>query len=287
MWQYYAFKIIGYALSFLPWTLGYLTAYITAEAIFILSPSLRSTIARNIYHVLGPQVDNKILKRTVHGVLRNASRNYFDFIKLPRLTLSEILSSITVNGRHYLDNAVKKGKGAILFTAHLGSFDIAAQIFATYHTKVTIVVEPVNPPILRDYTTSIRKTHGLGILTAQSGALRQMLKILRRGEILLFALDRDTTGGGIKASFFSKNTNMPAEAIKIAMRTGAAIVPVFNRRRDDTRCYDICVETPINVIRSGSDALTKNMKQIIAVMERYIRKDPDQWVVLSPVWEND
>ena len=287
MWRYYAFKIIGSALSLLPWTLGYLIAHITAEIIYILSPPLRSTIAHNIYHVLGPQADNDRLKRTIQGVLRNASKNYFDFIKLPRLTLSEILNSITVRGQHHLDDAVKQGKGAILFTAHLGSFDIAAQVFTTYHTKVTIVVEPINPPILLDYVTALRKKAGLGILPAQSGALRQMLKILRRGEILIFALDRDTTGDGVQSSFFGKDTNMPTEAIKIAMRTGAAIVPVFNKRRDDVRHYDIYVEPAIDVVRSGTDALAKNMKQIITVMERYIRQGPDQWVVLSPIWTNE
>jgi KDO2-lipid IV(A) lauroyltransferase len=71
--------------------------------------------------------------------------------------------------------------------------------------------------------------------------------------------------------------------VRIAMRTGAAVVPAFNLRREDGR-YDVYFESAIGMIPAGNGAVAKNMEQVARVMEKYIRSCPEQWVVLSPIW---
>jgi len=73
--------------------------------------------------------------------------------------------------------------------------------------------------------------------------------------------------------------------VKIAMRTGAAIVPVFNSRRCDGN-YDLFIEPELDIVRNGKGSLEHNMAQIARVMEKYIRRFLEQWVVLEPIWEN-
>ena len=78
---------------------------------------------------------------------------------------------------------------------------------------------------------------------------------------------------------------MPAEAIKIAMRTGAAVVPVFNNRRSDGN-YNVYIEPEVDMLRNGNGSLEHNMEKVAHVMEKYIRRFPEQWVVLEPIWES-
>jgi KDO2-lipid IV(A) lauroyltransferase len=71
--------------------------------------------------------------------------------------------------------------------------------------------------------------------------------------------------------------------VRIALRTGAAIIPVFNLRRDDGR-YDVYVEPPIEIASNGNGTVAEHMNQVIHVMEKYIKSCPEQWAVLEPVW---
>jgi KDO2-lipid IV(A) lauroyltransferase len=283
--QYYLLKTFETTLAYLPKRFSYLLACLLGAITFGAIPSLRHTINGNISRVLRPEDYNDKLNKTVRGVLTNTFKNYIDLVSLPHQSHDKITSMINVTGRHHLDKAIQKGKGAILCTAHLGCFDAAFQAFSAYPTQMTVVVEPINPPLLLNYVTAMRERFGVKILHAKSGALKQIFKLLRKGEMLLFALDRDITGARVQSSFFGRKTSMPAEAVKIAMRTGAAIVPVFNSRRSDGN-YNIYVEPEIEFARNGNGSLEHNMAQIASVMEKYIRCFPEQWVVLEPIWDN-
>ncbi|MFC1924685.1 lysophospholipid acyltransferase family protein [Chloroflexota bacterium] len=286
MWKYYAFKIAGFTIAHFPRKIGYLIARLVADIVYILSPSLRATIADNMRHVLGLEADDAILKQAVRYVLRNAARNYLDLIRLPHIQLDDIERSISVHSWYNLEDALNKRNGVILVTAHLGSFDMAAQIFAVRSIKTTIVVESLEPPSLLRHVVALRESNGLHFVPAQSGALQIMIQALRRGETVLIVSDRDIAKNGRKSIFFGEETTLPDLAVRLAMRTGAAVVPVFNLRRDAGQ-YDVYFEPAINVIPGGNGAIIKNMEQITIVMEKYIKSCPEQWTVLSPIWAKE
>ena len=175
MWRYLAFKIAGVTLAYLPQRVGYLFTRVVADVVYMLSPALRAAITDNIRHVLGPEADDATLKQAVRGVLRNVARNYFDLIKIPHMRLSDIETCITPNGWSNLEEALKKGKGVILVTAHLGSFDMAAQILAVGSIKATFLVESLEPPRLLRHVTALRESKGLTFMPAQSGVLEVVI----------------------------------------------------------------------------------------------------------------
>jgi KDO2-lipid IV(A) lauroyltransferase len=282
VWKYYAFRIAGFILPYLPKKVGYFIVCLIADIVYMLSSTLRAAIADNMRHVLGSEA-GAVLKRHVRGVLRNVARSYFDLIKIPHMKLSDIENCITVHGWHNLEGALKKGKGVIMVTAHLGSFDIAAQMLAARAIKTTVLVESLEPPSLLSYITALRESKGVAFVPAQSGVMKVLIRSLRRGEVLLFACDRDIAKNGLKSNFFGEETLLPSVAVRIAMRTGAALVPAFNLRRGDG-WYDVYLEPAIDVIPAGKGAVANNMEQVTKVMEKYIKCCPDQWVVLSPVW---
>jgi len=286
MWTYLAFKIAGFTIAYLPTKVGYLIARLTADTVYIFWPSLRAAVAANIRPVLGPQVDNATLKRTVRGVLRNAAKNYFDLIHLPHMKLDDMDSRITAHGWHNFEDALNRGKGVIVVTAHLGSFDMAGQILAARSAKVAVLVEPLEPPALLNHVIALRRSKGLTCIPAQLGVLGVVTEALRRGETVGLVCDRDIGKDSFKSKFFGKETTFPTGAVRIAMRTGAAVVPAFNLRRGDGR-YDAYFEPALDIIPSGDDAVARNMEQVIAVMEKYIRISPEQWVVLSPIWQSE
>jgi lauroyl/myristoyl acyltransferase len=249
----------------------------------LVSPGIRHSIASNIRHVVGPQGDDATIRRLVRGVLRTTAKNYLDLIRLPRMKPEDIKSQVIVHGVHYLADAVAGGKGVVLVTAHFGGFDIAVQQLAVHSVRTTVLVEAVEPQRLLDHVVSLRRNKGLNIVPAKSGALQAMLQALHRGEVVILVCDRDVTGEAPKAVFFGEETRLPDVAVRIALRTGAAIIPVFSLRRDDGR-YDVYVEPRVEVASDGSGAVTEYMNKVISVMEKYIKSCPEQWAVLEPVW---
>ena len=283
MARYYLFILAEHTLSRLPRRIGYLIATLVGDIIYLVSPRIRGTIASNVMHVMGAESDDAEVRRVVRGVLRNASKNYLDLIRIPRMKPQQIKRQVTPHGVHHLVDALARGKGVMLVTAHFGSFDMAVQLLAVHSVRTTIPVEALEPERLLDHVVSLRKNKGLNIIPAKSGALQAMIKALRNGEIVLIACDRDITGEAPKALFFGEETRLPDMAVRIALRTGAAIIPVFNIRRDDGQ-YDVYVEPPIEVVSNGTANVTGHMNEVIRVMEKYIKSCPEQWAVLEPVW---
>ena len=283
MARYYLFILAEHTLSRLPRRIGYLIATLVGDIIYLVSPRIRGTIASNVMHVMGAESDDAEVRRVVRGVLRNASKNYLDLIRIPRMKPQQIKRQVTPHGVHHLVDALARGKGVMLVTAHFGSFDMAVQLLAVHSVRTTIPVEALEPERLLDHVVSLRKNKGLNIIPAKSGALQAMIKALRNGEIVLIACDRDITGEAPKALFFGEETRLPDMAVRIALRTGAAIIPVFNLRRDGGR-YDVYVEPPIEVESNGNANVAEHMNEVIRVMEKYIKSCPEQWAVLEPVW---
>ena len=283
MAKYCAFVLAELTLSRLPRKVGYLIAMVFADITYVLSPRLRDSITQNMRHVLGSESDDAAMRKVVRGVVRNTAKNYFDLIRIPRMKPEEIKRQVIPHGVHHLADALASGKGVMLVTAHFGSFDMAAQLLAVHSVRTTILVEALEPERLLDHVVSLRRNKGLNVIPAKSGALQAMLQSLRNGEIVLIACDRDVTGEAPKALFFGEETRLPDIAVRIALRTGAAIIPVFNLRRDDGR-YDVYVEPPIEIASNGNGTVAEHMNQVIHVMEKYIKSCPEQWAVLEPVW---
>ena len=285
MVTYYLFLISETLLSRLPTRIGYFIAHLSADTVYMLYPHLRASVADNQRHVMGPGASEAAVRASSRKVLRNLARNYFDLIKMPHLRPEGIQRLVSAHNVHYLVDAVARGKGVVLVTAHYGSFDMAVQVLAARSVQTTILVEALKPEQLLDHVVSLRRSQGLNVIPARSGALQAILRSLRRGEMVLFACDRDLTGDSPKALFFGQETGMPDIAVRMALRTGAAMVPVFNRRRNDGR-YDVWVEPPIEV-QSGNGGAAEYQRQIIRVMEKYISECPEQWVVLEPIWHRN
>ena len=215
------------------------------------------------------------------------TKNYFDLTKLSQLRLDKLEENVTIEGWHHLAEAVTNARGTIIASAHLGNFDFTTQVLALRGIKMTIFVEDFNStPFLRN-VAKLRQRNGARTIPVSTGALREGLQILRHGGTIGIACDRDIQGNGLKVNFFGEVTLLPVGAVSLALRTGAAIVPIFGVRQSNNR-YSIYIEPPLRLFGNGnrSHSVRAGLEKLTAIMERYIRQYPEQWVVLEPIWRN-
>lgn len=272
---------------FVPMRLGYFLAECVGDVFFLLSARNRNVVSNNIKRVTGLEQDERTLRRKVRTVFKNATKNYFDLTKLSRLRLENIEENVTIKGWHHLAEAVTNSTGTIIATAHLGNFEYAGQVLALRGIEMTIFVEAFNStPFLRNIAKLRQRNEGR-ILPVSISAFRDGLQILRNGGTMTMVCDRDIRGNGLKVNFFREETSLPYGAISLALRTGAAIVPAFSVRKPGNR-FVIYIEPPLELIDIGNrnQSVKANLEKLVAIMEKYIRQYPEQWVVIEPIWRN-
>ena len=161
----------------------------------------------------------------------------------------------------------------------------ASPAHVAFSSSTSIFVEAFDStPFLRNIA-KLRQGNGARILPVSTGALREGLQILRNNGIIGLVCDRNIHGNGFKISFFGEETSVPSGALSLALRTGAAIVPIFSVRKSSNH-FAIYIEPPLELVDTGNrtQSVRANLINLISTMEKYIRQYPEQWAVLEPIW---
>jgi len=125
-------------------------------------------------------------------------------------------------------------------------------------------------------------------LIPADGLLLEMYRALRRGEIVGLPCDRGIADNSRMIEFFGKPALLADGPLRLALRTGAAIVPGFAYRNPDNT-FRARLEPALELARTGDleSDVAEGMRQIIKVLERVISQNPEQWLVAAPVWPMD
>jgi KDO2-lipid IV(A) lauroyltransferase len=116
--------------------------------------------------------------------------------------------------------------------------------------------------------------------------MREAFRVLRSGGVIAMALDRDMIGNGEMMPFFGEPAPIPVGVVEIAIRSGAAIVPII-LRRDGHRVLAAVHPAITYDPDAPRDAEVRRVAAtVLAWFEGAIRAHPDQWHVLDPIWRD-
>lgn len=236
---------------------------------------------------MGPGASMSEVDSKAREVFRNIGRNYFDMVRLPHTKPHELAKDVEIQWR-YLDEAVASGKGVIVASAHIGSFDLVIQIAMAHGIHFTLLTEPLHPEKLFKFVADLRSSQGHRAVSSESGGLRDVVKTLRDGGIVAITCDRTFGGIGEKTLFMGRETLLPIGAAELASRTGSVIVPAYNFRTNASGKFAAYFEQPI-YFASGTnhESIEAAHKHLASRMEDWIRRRPEQWVVTSKVWPEE
>jgi len=189
-----------------------------------------------------------------------------------------------------IEVAVKEGRGTVLVTCHFGNWDVAARTLARYGRPFNLVMAREVNETTADYVREARERAGMRVLLSDSSVYGpfNMLRALRRNEIVALQLDRPIGGDGARpVEFFGAPALFQSGAIRLARLAGTPIFPVFGARRGP-RHYRIIVGQGRFVARSAtSDEMDRVLAGIVAEFEALVREYPDQWFQFAPYWPED
>ena len=249
----------------------------------------RKMVERHMRRVR-PQASSTEIRRLTQQVFDSYARYYLESFRLPALSTEQVAASMTVEGYHEnLLPALERGNGVILALPHLGGWEWAGRWAADLGNKMTVVVEPIEPPELFEWFADLRRKFGMTVIPLGPEAGPAVLKALRNNEVLCLLSDRDITGGGIEVEFFGEKTTLPAGPATLALRTGAALLPTAAYFTDRGVGHHGVIGASMNCERQGKlRADVQRITQDLAYeLEKLIQRAPEQWHLLQPNWPSD
>lgn len=248
----------------------------------------RQAVLANVSRVLGLPTSDPRVRRAARLAFQTSARNFWDLCSLPHTRPNRLLQRIDMapHGWMTLQEVVRRGRGVILVTGHLGAFDYAGQLVLLVQTRPLIPTAQTTTGRIFHAVTWLRRSWGALVEPATAGMLRRMITYLRQGGVVGLISDRDITLTGRPVCFFGETTTLPVGSIRLALETGAALVTFFCPRVGDR--YHLFVEEVL-LERTGhrEQDLDQNLKRLAAVLERYIRAWPEQWVLFERIWPEE
>lgn len=246
----------------------------------------RRIVKRNLKFVYSEWNDEEISK-VARSIFQNVGITLFEILQMAFFSKEDFLRNIRIRGEEYLNNAVAGGKGVIIISAHLGNWEAASLFSPCYFGyPVTVVARNIESGFANRWMLKFRSRFGNSVIDKE-GALPEMTNTLRSGKILALLIDQGTKRSeGVELLFFGKNVTVTPAAAMLALRCKSPVLPVFCVREDDGK-LTIIIEPPVQLIRTNNlrDDLKTNTQAMTDIIEKAVRKYPDQWLWLHKRWK--
>jgi KDO2-lipid IV(A) lauroyltransferase len=251
-----------------------------------LTPRLRRTGHRNLALAF-PKKTAAERQQILRSLYRNLGWLLAEFCQMPRYTPATTQGFIRYEGlEHYLA-ARDQRKGVLILTGHLGAWELSSFYHSLMGYPMSIVIRRLDNPLVDNLVNHIRCLHGNQVLHKDDFA-RGLLASMRRGETVGILMDTNMTPPqGAFVDFFGHSACTGSGLARVAMKTGARVMPGFLLWEEATRQYVLRFGAPLALVSSGdveADAVA-NTALFTGVIEDYIRQYPDQWLWVHRRWK--
>jgi KDO2-lipid IV(A) lauroyltransferase len=261
----------------------------TGEALGRLSflfSRLRRTAEKNL-ELAFPEQSEHERRRLLRGSFENLGRLLAVFSHSTDSDQQTLKDLIEPQGLEHLESAQASGRGVILFTGHIGGWELSSFGLSLLGKPLSFLVRRIDNPKIETLVDRMRIHCGNRTIDKRSAA-REMLQILRQGGVLGILVDLNTLDReALFVDFFGVQASTTFIVAKLALRTGAPVLPVFAPWDKERKKFLLLIDEPVAFALSGDEvqdvrALTQ---AYTSVVEKYVRRYPDQWLWIHRRWK--
>ncbi len=260
-------------------TLGWL-------AFQLLGPYRRLAIS-NLTIAFGGEKSAEEIRRLARASFLNLGANLFSSIRAAKFTLAELQAVATPEHREIIERALEEGRGVVLVLSHLGNWELIAQL-CQYLPQFSwsTVYRPLGNRYIEAHVRRTRSASGVVLFDRKSGFNAPTL-FLRNGGAVGVLVDQHAGDGGIWTPFFGRLASTTNLAALLALRTGAALVPLAVYTAGPAR-WRVVISPPVET-RDPENGEELNVgvltARLNAAVEQQVRVAPADWFWVHNRWK--
>lgn len=253
----------------------------TARAI---GPHLaRSKIARRNLATVFPDKSRAEIDAIVRAMWDHLGRIATETAHLRRIDCYAPGGPVEVVGAEHLDALRASGRGAILFSGHIGQWDLPPLAVRQRGLDATIVYREINNPLLNRVMGYWREPIG-PFLNKGRRAAKAMIEGLRSGRYFSMLVDQKMNDG-IAVPFFGRPAMTAPAIAQFAVRDNVPLLPACCERLDGTR-FRVTFFPLLEAVRTGDrhHDVAATLTRINELIEGWVRARPEQWLWMHRRW---
>ena len=285
MLVYFLWRLANVMARIVPLRPCYFAASLIADGTFYFWREKREIAIENMRQVL-PAASMATVRHVARQSFRNYAKYLIDFIRWPKIRPEDLEGKVLFDNWGAIDAAYAEGKGIIFVLMHFGNWDMGGLLLNQRGYTVNVIAETQEHDKLNDMIVAARTMAGMRVIPMERSAI-PILRTLRRNEALAILMDRPMPENGIEVRFFGRRTVLPAGPARLALRTGARVMPVALVRLKGTADRLVALLEPnIRAERTNDEErdVRTLTEAILAAHERFIRCYPDQWYMFRRMW---
>lgn len=247
--------------------------------------STTRAVRLNQWVARGASLDRGLLDEAVRDTLRNNVRDLYDlYHHIDRPEVIERRICLNQLAARLIRRPEFGERGLVIVGLHLSNFDSVMQSVCRQGLKPLILTIP-DPQAGRRVEYELRKRTGLNLVPASVTALRQAVRHLEQGGLVLTGMDRPVAAPRLRPRFFGQPASLPVHSIYLALKARVPVVIMAAIRQEDGK-YNV-QSSEVMEMEKHSDhdiGALRNAEMVLEQAEEFIRLAPQQWNVPLPVW---
>ncbi len=232
-------KSIATLLRALPWGMALFIARVVGWTGYYVLPKKRRVVYANLKTVFAGRKSPAELRRISKKTLINFAQSIVEVLCFPKLRQLALGRFVKLKGREHVEQARAEGKGLILLAVHSGNWELANVVGSSLGYPYNLVANPhPKAPKLDALLNKYRGLWGAKII-APGVATREIVRALKDNEIVILVLDQGGEDGS-PVKFFGKTASMSTGAIRLGIKYGTPVCPVWiNRTGPGRHCLTV------------------------------------------------
>jgi tetraacyldisaccharide-1-P 4'-kinase/lauroyl/myristoyl acyltransferase len=245
----------------------------------------RNRLAMRNLRATFPDRDTASLRKTLDECWRHFGREVLQYLQTQNLTLDEVAARCPFVNTHILEEAIARGKGTVLISAHWGGWEVAGLALMAHVRNVRTVARPLDNELLERDLQRLREKTGAEVVDRRRAA-RALLRGLAENAVVVLLPDQAVQAReGILAPFLGRPAWTTPAPAKMAIRAGSTIVFAFCI--PDGFRHRLEFEEPIDASEfaqgeNGAEMLTRRINEVIS---RRIADRPELWLWMHDRWK--
>jgi len=286
-WMEYAAAWVGLKLlGLLPRPAARFVGAAFAAAAYAVRTPLRRAALFNL-RLAFPDWDEAQRRTVLRSMIRQVGWMAGEFSQFPKYTRENIGRIVILDGFENFDAARRRGKGVLFLTGHMSAWELAPFAQALYGYPLHFLARPVANRRVDALINAYRCRSGNQPIE-KNRAARAVLKVLAEGGTVGILSDHNAIlEESVFVDFFGIPASTTSGLARIALRTGAAVVPGFLSWDETGRKYRLRFEPAVTIARTGDEEadVIENTARFTHAIEDYIRAHPGQWLWVHKRWK--